>query len=106
LQRLPFDCCCRFASRCIALYSATAAAPGQHLALGCQLRCSSAPPHPTQIAASGVAVYVTNFNSYDKTYGSLGGVVILLTWLYLSAFMFTCVNAYPPKGNSRRCERG
>ncbi|GAA3934141.1 YihY/virulence factor BrkB family protein [Actinomadura viridis] len=37
------------------------------------------------LAASGLfAVYVANFASYNKTYGSLAGIIIFLVWLWLT----------------------
>ncbi|QHT63811.1 YihY/virulence factor BrkB family protein [Paenibacillus lycopersici] len=31
--------------------------------------------------------YVNNFGNYSKTYGSIGGIIVLLTWLYLSSIV-------------------
>ena len=36
------------------------------------------------VASAAFGFYVANFSSYDKTYGSLAGVVVFLLWLWIT----------------------
>jgi membrane protein len=40
------------------------------------------------VATWGFSEYVGHFGTYDVTYGSIGGVVVLMTWLFISGFIF------------------
>lgn len=39
------------------------------------------------VATLGVSFYVSTFGNYNKTYGSLGAVVVLQLWLFVSAYI-------------------
>lgn len=39
------------------------------------------------IASFGFAFYVNNFGNYSKVYGSIGAVIILLTWLFITSIV-------------------
>lgn len=62
------------------------------------------------IAASiGFSFYVASFGSYDKTFGSLGAVVVLLTWFYISAYVVllgACLDAEMERQTARDTTTG
>ena len=57
------------------------------------------------LASFGFGLYVANFGSYDRTYGSLGAIMAFLVWLYLSntaVLLGVEVNAQVQRGRLRQ----
>jgi membrane protein len=40
-----------------------------------------------ELAKQGFSLYVARFGNYDKMYGSLGGIVILIVWIYYTSLV-------------------
>lgn len=54
----------------------------------------------------GFRLYLEYFNSYNKAYGSLGAVIILMLWLYLTAIVIMVGGVINGVINEMREERG
>ncbi len=39
------------------------------------------------LATYAFSLYLSSFDTYDRTYGSVGGIIVLLMWLFISAFI-------------------
>ncbi|MCP8969897.1 YihY/virulence factor BrkB family protein [Ectobacillus ponti] len=57
----------------------------------------------------GFAFYVENFGNYSNTYGSLGGIIVLMFWFYLTAWVIllggeinALLNCYRTHGRDSR----
>lgn len=57
------------------------------------------------VATFGFSWYVSNFGSYNATYGAIGGIIVLMIWLYVTALMMLVgaeVNALLARRNAEQ----
>lgn len=77
-----------------------------------KLKCKSAFPGAAFstvgwiLASLALSFYVGNFNNYSTTYGSIGAIIILMIWLYLTAFIIVLggeINAFYSEKTKQSC---
>jgi membrane protein len=77
-----------------------------------KLKCRSAFPGATFatvgwiISSMGLSYYVKNFSNFSFTYGSIGAIIVLMIWLYISAFIIILggeINAFYSEKNRSNC---
>ncbi|WP_223589701.1 YihY/virulence factor BrkB family protein [Neobacillus bataviensis] len=77
-----------------------------------RLRCRSAFPGAAFatlgwiISSMGLSLYVENIGNYSLTYGSIGAIIVLMIWLYISAFIIILggeINAFYSEKNRSNC---
>jgi membrane protein len=54
------------------------------------------------VASLAFKVYVANFADYNQTYGSLGGIIVLMLWFYLSGLAILIGAEMNAKSSTRR----
>ncbi|WHY01681.1 YihY/virulence factor BrkB family protein [Neobacillus sp. DY30] len=77
-----------------------------------KLRCRSAFPGAGFatvgwiLSSYALSFYVSNFNNFSLTYGSIGAIIVLLIWLYISGFIMILggeINAFYSEKHKTNC---
>ncbi|WHZ04166.1 YihY/virulence factor BrkB family protein [Neobacillus sp. YX16] len=77
-----------------------------------KLRCRSAFPGAGFatvgwiLSSYALSFYVSKFNNFSLTYGSIGAIIVLLIWLYISGFIIIIggeINAFYSEKNKTNC---